>query len=69
MSRMRDTLKGYGGRRRGPEHVKREGWREQRRLAVSLDDQRLIRPERELVRQLGDRLYGRPPVVREVRHD
>jgi hypothetical protein len=38
-------------------------------LAVSLDDQRLTWPERELIRQLGDKLYGKPPAVREVRHD
>ncbi len=69
MSRMRYTPKGYGGRRRDPEQVKREGWHEQRMLAVSLDDQRLTWPERELVRQLGDKLYGKPPAVREVRND
>jgi hypothetical protein len=38
-------------------------------LAVSLDDQRLTWPERELVRQLGEKLYGKLPGVREVRHD
>jgi hypothetical protein len=69
MSRMRYTPKGYGGRRRDPEQVKREGWHEQRMLAVSLDDQRLTWPERELVRQLGDKLYGKPPAGREVGHD
>lgn len=37
-------------------------------LAVSLDDPRLTWPERELVRQLGDKLYGKLPAVREVRH-
>ncbi len=37
-------------------------------LAVSLDDPRLTWPERELVRQLGDKLYGPLPAVREVRH-
>ncbi|QYX58537.1 hypothetical protein K1T73_06350 [Roseovarius sp. SCSIO 43702] len=56
---MRYTPKGYGGRRRDPEQVKREGWHEQRMLAVSLDDQRLTWPERELVRQLGEKLYGK----------
>ena len=33
-----------------PEEVKRDGWREQGVLAVSVDDQRLTWPERELVR-------------------
>ncbi len=59
MTGMRFTPRGYGGRRRDPEQVKREGWRKQRVLAVSLDDARLTWPERELVRQLGERLYGR----------
>lgn len=58
MKTMRFTPKGYGGKRRGPEQVRREGWREQKLLAVSLDDDRLTWPERELVRQLGERLYG-----------
>ena len=49
---------GYGGNRRTPDEIKREGWREQRVLAVSLDDARLSWPERELIRQLGDKLYG-----------
>jgi len=58
---MRWHPKGYGGHRRDPEQVKREGWREQGLLAVSLEDARLTWPERELVRQLGDRLYGPRP--------
>ncbi|SEO89590.1 hypothetical protein SAMN04490248_11560 [Salinihabitans flavidus] len=69
MSGMRFAPKGYGGHRRDPEQVKRDGWHEQHMLAVSLDDHRLTWPERELVRQLGERLYGKLPAVREVRHD
>ncbi|NRQ10119.1 hypothetical protein XMV208_000706 [Aliiroseovarius sp. xm-v-208] len=65
---MRFTPKGYGGNRRDPEQVKRDGWHEQHMLAVSLDDHRLTWPERELVRQLGEKLYGKLPAVREVRH-
>ncbi len=49
---------GYGGKRRTPDEIKRDGWREQRVLAVSLDDARLTWPERELIRQLGEKLYG-----------
>jgi len=49
---------GYGGKRRTPDEIKRVGWREQRVLAVSLDDARLTWPERELIRQLGEKLYG-----------
>jgi hypothetical protein len=65
---MRFTPKGYGGYRRDPEQVKRDGWQEQQMLAVSLDDHRLTWPERELVRQLGEKLYGKLPAVREVRN-
>ncbi|MGI3212598.1 hypothetical protein ACROSR_15975 [Roseovarius tibetensis] len=32
-------------------------------------DHRLTWPERELVRQLGERLYGKLPAVREVHND
>ena len=50
---------GYGGERRSPEAVKRQGWQEQGLLVVSPEDERLSWPERELVRQLGEKLYGR----------
>ncbi|WP_435404819.1 hypothetical protein [Mesobacterium hydrothermale] len=67
MSRMRFAPRGFGGTRRSPDQVKRDGWKEQGVLAVSVDDNRLTWPERELVRQLGERLYGkREP---EARHD
>ena len=59
MSGMRLHPKGYGGHRRDPEQVRREGWHEQGVLAVSIEDERLSWPERELVEQLGTRLYGR----------
>jgi len=38
--------------------VKRDGWREHRILVVSEDDERLDFVERELVRRLGERLFG-----------
>jgi hypothetical protein len=44
--------------RRPAEEVKRDGWRDQGLLAVSVDDQRLTWPEREFIRQIGDKLYG-----------
>ena len=65
---MRWLPKGYGGERRAPEEIKREGWREQGVLVVREDDPRLAWPERELVRQLGRKLYGRRE-TKEVRHD
>lgn len=45
-----------------PEHeteaIKRYGWRDQGVLVVSAEDVRLSWPEREMVRQLGSKLYG-----------
>lgn len=38
--------------------MRRAAWRQQGMLAVSTDDPRLTWPERELVNQLGDKLYG-----------
>jgi len=58
MKTMRWHPPGYGGERRDPDRVKRDGWRDQGVLVVSLYDERLSWPERELVRQLGDKLYG-----------
>ena len=65
---MRFTPKGYGGNRRTPDEVKRDGWRDQHVLAVSLEDHRLTWPEREMVRQLGEKLYGTLPGGGEGRH-
>jgi len=64
MRTMRFTPKGYGGDRRGPDRVKRDGWRDQGVLAIAVDDDRLTWPERELVRQLGEKLYGKRPEAR-----
>ena len=50
--------------RRAPDQVKRDGWKEQGLLAVAVDDDRLTWPERELVRQLGEKLYGKRAEVR-----
>jgi hypothetical protein len=68
MKGMRFTPKGYGGERRSPDRVKREGWQEQGMLAVSIDDERLSWPERELVRQLGEKLYGKRAEAKEADH-
>ena len=59
MKAMRFHPPGFGGERRGLEEVKRDGWHEQGVLAVAVDDERLTWPEQELVRQLGQRLYGK----------
>ena len=59
--------RGCGGQRQDPEQVKRQGWREQGVLAVSLADDRLTWPERELIRQLGEKLYGDRSQAKEQR--
>jgi hypothetical protein len=65
---MRWHPKGYGGERRAPEEIKRDGWQAQGVLVVAEDDPRLAWPERELVKRLGAKLYGeRQP--KETRHD
>jgi hypothetical protein len=56
---MRRFPKGYGGERCSPDKGKRDGWHEQGVLVVAEDDPRLAWPERELVRQLGQKLYGK----------
>jgi hypothetical protein len=40
------------------EVTKRAGWREHGILVVAAQDPRLTRPEREIVRRLGEKLYG-----------
>ena len=66
---MKWAPRGYGGERRPQEHIKREGWQAQRVLVIEADDERLTWPERELVRQLGEKLYGQKPKQQESRHE
>jgi len=66
---VRYLPKGYGGARRDPEQVKRQGWREQGVLVIAEDDRRLTWPERELVKQLGAKLYGKRGADGDGRHD
>ena len=65
MNAMKWHPRGYGGERRSADQVKKDGWREQGVLAVAVDDARLTWPEQELVRQLGEKLYGKRA---EARH-
>ena len=44
------------------EAVKRAGWHDQGILVVSVSDARLDWVERELLRRIGERLYGRQGV-------
>ena len=43
------------------EATKRQGWREQHILVISHDDERLDFLERQLIRSIGERLYGQGP--------
>ncbi|MGI9503075.1 MAG: hypothetical protein ACR2RE_08490 [Geminicoccaceae bacterium] len=56
-------LRSYLGRHQStpidPDVEKRVGWREYGILVVAEGDVRLTWPERELIRQLGVKLYGR----------
>lgn len=44
---------------RDPDKEKKNVWHNDGVLVISLDDLRLSWPDRELVKQLGNRLYGR----------
>jgi hypothetical protein len=58
MSEPRGYLGRYQPRRIDVEAEKRAGWRDHRILVVRADDIRLTWPERELIEQLGAKLYG-----------
>jgi hypothetical protein len=60
---------GLGGERRPPEDIKRAGWQAQRLLVIDANDERLTWRERELVRQLGEKLYGDHRKRQESHHD
>ncbi|MEG3640709.1 hypothetical protein [Magnetococcus sp. PR-3] len=55
----RSPLARYQESREDVDEQKRKGWNRHGILVVSQDDNRLTWPERELVQQLGNRLYGR----------
>lgn len=59
MRGMSWTPRGFGGARTDPETIKREGWISEGILVVKAEDRRLTWPEQELVRQLGEKLYGK----------
>jgi hypothetical protein len=54
------------GDRPSPEHIKRSGWRDQNILVVSADDDRLSWSERELLRRIGEKLYGKREEARNA---
>jgi len=50
--------RGFGGHRTDPEKIKQDSWRSLKILVISAEDTRLTWPERELISQVGARLYG-----------
>jgi hypothetical protein len=66
---MKWAPRGYGGNRPSPEYIKQEGWRAQGVLVIEVDDERLTWPERELIRQLGEKLYGDKQKQQEGCHE
>ena len=58
MSELRSYLGRYQHKRIDVDAEKRDGWRSHGILVVKANDARLTWPERELVRQLGRKLYG-----------
>jgi hypothetical protein len=59
MRELRSHLGRYQPKPVDPEAEKRLGWLKHRILVVAEQDPRLSWPERELIRQLGTKLYGR----------
>jgi hypothetical protein len=59
MSELRSYLGRHQPNQIDYEAEKRTGWRRHGILVVAEQDPRLSWPERELIRQLGARLYGR----------
>jgi len=41
-----------------PELVKKQGWKEQKILVISLEDERLDWFEQQILQNIGDRFYG-----------
>ena len=66
---MKWAPRGYGGNRPSPEAIKQDGWRAQGVLVIEVDDERLTWRERELVRQLGEKLYGDKQKQQEGGHE
>jgi hypothetical protein len=61
MRELRSHLGRHQPERIDPEAEKRTGWHRHGILVVAEQDPRLSWPERELIRQLGLKLYGERP--------
>ena len=63
---------GFGDERPSTEEIKRDGWREQGILVVTISDSRLTWPEKEFLCRIGEKLYGKtdiPPADCERKND
>jgi hypothetical protein len=58
MTELRSYLGRHQVRPIDPDMEKRLGWREHGILVIAEEDARLTWPERELIRQLGEKVYG-----------
>ena len=65
MREFRNQLGRHQPKRAGAEAEMRKGWREHGILVEAEEDPRLSWAERELVPQLGARLYGRRGVAQD----
>jgi hypothetical protein len=63
MPELRSHLGRYQPKPADPEAEKRLGWRKHGILVVAEEAPRLSWPQRELIRQLGAKLYGRGGVA------
>jgi hypothetical protein len=45
-----------------PEQVKKQGWKENGILVVNVNDDRLNWPEKELIKQIGVKIYKTKPM-------
>ena len=61
MPELRSYLARHQPEQTDPEAEKRTGWRRHGIQVVAEQDPRLSWPERELIRQLGVKLYGERP--------
>ncbi|MBF0142875.1 MAG: hypothetical protein HQK87_10375 [Nitrospinae bacterium] len=63
----RSCLARFIPERSDKEETKKCGWRDHGLLVIDANDPRLAWPERELIKQLGEKLYGRRQ-GKEVKH-
>ena len=45
-----------------PEQMKKQGWKEKGILVIGVDDKRLSWPEREFIKQIGNKIYTKTKI-------